>query len=460
VLFHKFQKIINLSVLKEGSIMFKRYLLMKKIIPVMLTSFPLVMFGTQSIAQECLLDNPEYFALFCQSGLSDMSEEECYQLQCGKPLNTIEPSPECVKVKESWMGFYQLRNTCEEPIYLSINASGVEGNANCQTLYQDYQFPPASEATVFDSILLRLSDSDQLVNSYGWCQAREQDSQRCQNIFCPSENQLSEYSASTATTSPQRTSAGRTKDETRKAIANAQNILKQCEYNPGPIDGIWGQKTERAAKAFISAHGDLPATDLQGLLTQLESYNSECPNNQAQKQTQTNRNLSGYDFSDRDLSGYDFSSTDLSLANFTNSNLTATDFTGSNLTLANFSNANLTRAQLKQAQLGRANLDGVSAQGANFTEANLRNADLKNADLRDAILGGAQFSGAQISGMLFSDSSGIDLKELITSRTQVPIEIERNALSWINQNLPESRSVYETIIIGYDSAGNYTIIGD
>lgn len=38
-------------------------------------------------------------------------------------------------------------------------------------------------------------------------------------------------------------------------ILNAQKNLKEAGYNPGPLDGMWGQKTEVALKKFQQARG-------------------------------------------------------------------------------------------------------------------------------------------------------------------------------------------------------------
>jgi hypothetical protein len=45
----------------------------------------------------------------------------------------------------------------------------------------------------------------------------------------------------------------------RQAIYRAQEMLKQNGYNPGPLDGIWGPKTQQAALKFQKDNG-LPAT--------------------------------------------------------------------------------------------------------------------------------------------------------------------------------------------------------
>ncbi|CAB1085522.1 hypothetical protein JY97_04115 [Alkalispirochaeta odontotermitis] len=42
-------------------------------------------------------------------------------------------------------------------------------------------------------------------------------------------------------------------------VHQIQRSLKDLGYNPGPLDGIWGQKTEQALKAFQRENG-LPAT--------------------------------------------------------------------------------------------------------------------------------------------------------------------------------------------------------
>jgi len=36
-------------------------------------------------------------------------------------------------------------------------------------------------------------------------------------------------------------------------VREVQSILTELCFNPGPIDGVWGQKTEKAAKDFYNS---------------------------------------------------------------------------------------------------------------------------------------------------------------------------------------------------------------
>ena len=419
--------------------------------------------GSSSPAQECVLDNPFSFALICQSGLSGMSEEECYREYCESPDTIKNSAPDCISITESWLGFYRLENTCEETIYLTINGSGVQGKASCQQLFENIKLPPKSESNAFDTVLLRYSDEDELVNTYGWCQSRDPNSRRCLVNFCPREKQISEYESSIGQESNRTTQTQRANDHIPFSISDAQYVLTQCEYDPGPIDGIWGRKTENAAKNYITNHGGLPASGPTNLLIQMESYNSRCPqqtqNSVPYNQQNLGQNLVGYDFNGRNLSGYDFSYTDLSTVNFSNANLSNANFTGSNLALTNFTEANLTNATLDNTNMRSADLNKVLGQGASFRRADLTGSNLTQADFRDTDFTDAKLRDARISGLIFSTGAEIDIEALFSTRTESPWEIERISQQWLDQSTPR-KNLLEVITLGLDTEGNYIVIGE
>jgi len=41
----------------------------------------------------------------------------------------------------------------------------------------------------------------------------------------------------------------------REEIREIQQMLMQCGFDPGPVDGRWGQMTARAAAQYIRGHG-------------------------------------------------------------------------------------------------------------------------------------------------------------------------------------------------------------
>ncbi len=56
-------------------------------------------------------------------------------------------------------------------------------------------------------------------------------------------------------------------------ISEIQQVLNQCGFNSGPIDGAWGKKTAKAATAYVRAHGGAPNTDSRTrLMAQVNSY--------------------------------------------------------------------------------------------------------------------------------------------------------------------------------------------
>ncbi len=48
-------------------------------------------------------------------------------------------------------------------------------------------------------------------------------------------------------------------------------MLAECGFDPGPADGAWGARTDRAATAYVQAHGGSPASgDRPSLIAQVE----------------------------------------------------------------------------------------------------------------------------------------------------------------------------------------------
>ena len=69
------------------------------------------------------------------------------------------------------------------------------------------------------------------------------------------------------------TSVFATDDVVKDNIRDIQQILKDCGFNPGPADGIWGKRTGAAAKKFIRAHGATPTGDeIKFLMAQVDGY--------------------------------------------------------------------------------------------------------------------------------------------------------------------------------------------
>ena len=62
-------------------------------------------------------------------------------------------------------------------------------------------------------------------------------------------------------------------DVEKDNIRAVQQVLKDCGFNPGPIDGIWGNKTTAAAKSFVRAHGGSPeAANYVILMVKVDAY--------------------------------------------------------------------------------------------------------------------------------------------------------------------------------------------
>lgn len=52
----------------------------------------------------------------------------------------------------------------------------------------------------------------------------------------------------------------------RSKVREVQEMLVQCGFDPGPVDGRWGQQTARAAADYIRAHGDSVLSGVEVLL--------------------------------------------------------------------------------------------------------------------------------------------------------------------------------------------------
>ena len=62
-------------------------------------------------------------------------------------------------------------------------------------------------------------------------------------------------------------------DAGKRGIRDVQQVLKDCGFSPGPIDGVWGNQTTTAAKSFLQAHGEPSASENTTILmTQVDSY--------------------------------------------------------------------------------------------------------------------------------------------------------------------------------------------
>ena len=69
------------------------------------------------------------------------------------------------------------------------------------------------------------------------------------------------------------TTTTRSDEPSNQGVRDVQQVLKDCGFNPGQIDGIWGNQTTTAAKSFLQAHGELSTSENTVILmTQVDSY--------------------------------------------------------------------------------------------------------------------------------------------------------------------------------------------
>ena len=184
-----------------------------------------------------------------------------------------------------------------------------------------------------------------------------------------------------------------TVDENLKAI---QAMLNECGFGAGPMDGLWGRKTESAAANFIRDHGGTPAGEKSSLLAQVDGHrigdSGPCPETDVEMAVRILEEREGdpddnpLDLGGLDLAGGDFSGKDFGRDDLSQANLEGADMTGADL-----SETNLKKTNLKDAILDRANLAGQ--------------------DLRETVLEGASLAGAALSGARFSPASGLTMAQ-------------------------------------------------
>ncbi len=222
---------------------------------------------------------------------------------------------------------------------------------------------------------------------------------------------------------PERTRQAPKRDE---GIASIQKILAQCDFNPGPIDGLWGRKTAAAAAEFVKAHGGAPKEARLDLIVQVDGYRigdaGPCP----RQVDVAGKDLSGQDFRNADLADKDLAETkfrdadlsgaDLSGANLDEANLSGADLSGAHLEKANLSGANLDEANLSGAHLEKANLDHASLNSANLSGANLSGANLSGTNLSGTNLSGARLEKANLAG---ANLAGANFKEAVLDRANL-----------------------------------------
>ncbi len=92
------------------------------------------------------------------------------------------------------------------------------------------------------------------------------------------------------------TTAAQADEASKQGIRDVQQVLEDCGFNPGPIDGVWGNKTTASAKSFLQAHGK-PSTseDTTILMAQVDSYrignDGPCPDKVADVADQTSEKV-------------------------------------------------------------------------------------------------------------------------------------------------------------------------
>lgn len=222
-------------------------------------------------------------------------------------------------------------------------------------------------------------------------------------------------------------------DENLKAI---QAMLNDCGFKAGPVDGLWGRKTESAAAEYVKAHGGTPSSERSSLLAQVDGNrigdSGPCPkaataqnagaavaalekttpvqetDDQSQgRDVETalkileNRkgdpddnplDLGGLDLAGGDFSGRDFGKDDLSGTDLQGADMTGTDLSDTKLGIGFVSSLGYSkRTNLKDAILDRANLVGQ--------------------DLRETVVEGASLAGAALTGARFSPASGLTLAQ-------------------------------------------------
>ena len=217
--------------------------------------------------------------------------------------------------------------------------------------------------------------------------------------------------------------------EAQEGTRQVQAVLRQCGFDPGPIDGFWGDKTTTAAEAFVSARGGVPLSGRVELMAQVDSYRvgdaGPCPTDTS-LQDLNGKDLAGADLAKADLSGKtligaDLSSANLAEANLSDANLQGASLQGANLRGAKLERAKLTGADLSSANLTEAHLAGASLQGATLQDANLQGASLERAKLTSADLSSADLTGANLAdtGLQGAVLKGARFKDAVLDRVKL-----------------------------------------
>ena len=73
-------------------------------------------------------------------------------------------------------------------------------------------------------------------------------------------------------------------------IRKVQQVLAKCGFDPGPVDGLWGRKTEAAATAYVKRYGARPGRSRATLAAQVSAYGQSCPTAEMARISTTGKN--------------------------------------------------------------------------------------------------------------------------------------------------------------------------
>ena len=210
----------------------------------------------------------------------------------------------------------------------------------------------------------------------------------------------------------------------RESVRQIQSVLEQCGFDPGPIDGIWGRRTGKAAAAFVKAHGiSLQAGEAE-IMAQIDSVRigdaGPCPKTASTgslrddelRQSSLDDGQADAGPADADPPETANENTDTEATDLESADLRGAELAGANLKNAELDNADLTGANLQGANLSKARLKNAVLKGANLKDAVLDNAQLIGADLRDAVMDGASLAGAALAGARFNVATGLTVAQL------------------------------------------------
>ncbi|PWK53308.1 pentapeptide repeat-containing protein [Pleionea mediterranea] len=116
-------------------------------------------------------------------------------------------------------------------------------------------------------------------------------------------------------------------------------------------------------------------------------------------------NLTGADFSNKDLSGFDFTEANLSYCNFSKADLEGANFISANLQHALFNFANLGGANFIATEMAHADLTLAIVKGAKFLTAQLAHCNFSYVDFTGHSLQGMDFRRAKLSGAVLRNQT-------------------------------------------------------